>query len=445
MIIRHKKTYKEILRISLPISLALVIPFLNLSINNFFLGSLGELELGTAGITGVYYLLLAMLGNGLHSAIQTIIARRTGEDDHSGIGKTFGQGLLISLTFSVILMIITRLLLPAFLKLVLRHETVHDIALEYLNIRIAGLPFLFLFQLANAFFMGSTNTKFLVYGTVVQAGANIVLDYAFIFGNWGFPALGFKGAAVASVIAEIAGMLVIYMIIVKKRFHRQFQLFRHIHFQPTVFRTISRMSLPLMGQYAISLFTWLVFYLLIEHMGERALAISNLMRNLFSFTGIFIWAFASATNTMVSLSVGQGRHNDIFFIIKRITELSFTLAFFLFLIININPGWFLEIFGLSGSFIDSGIPVLRMVSLGILFQSISVIWLNGLTGIGKTVINLTAEFAAIIFYGIYVYLTIEAYQLNLVWAWASEIIYWLIIFIISYTYIRSKKWMDYII
>jgi Na+-driven multidrug efflux pump len=203
------------------------------------------------------------------------------------------------------------------------------------------------------------------------------------------------------------------------------------------------MSLPLMGQYAISLFTWLMFYLLIEHMGERALAISNLMRNLFSFTGIFIWAFASATNTMVSLSVGQGRQKDVIGIIKRITELSFTLAFMLFLIININPGWFLEIFGLSGSFIESGIPVLRMVSLGILFQSVSVIWLNGLTGIGKTTINLMAEFAAIIFYGIYVYLVIEVYQLNLVWAWASEIIYWLIILIFSAAYIFSKRWMNY--
>ncbi len=443
MIIRHQKTYKEILRVSLPISLALVIPFLNLSINNFFLGRLGELELGTAGITGVYYLLLAMLGNGLHSAIQTIIARRTGENDHTGIGKTFGQGLLISLAFSVILIILTYLFLPAFLKSVLRHENVHDITLEYLNIRIAGLPFLFLFQLANAFFMGSTNTKFLVYGTLVQAGANIVLDYAFIFGNWGFPALGFKGAAVASVIAEIAGMLVIYTLIIKKKFNRQFQLFRYIFFQPVVFKTITRMSLPLMGQYAISLFTWLMFYLLIEHMGERALAISNLMRNLFSFTGIFIWAFASATNTMVSLSVGQGRQKDVIGIIKRITELSFTLAFILFVIININPGWFLEIFGLSGSFIESGIPVLRMVSLGILFQSVSVIWLNGLTGIGKTTINLMAEFAAIIFYGVYVYLVIEVYQLNLVWAWASEIIYWLIILIFSAAYIFSKRWMNY--
>jgi MATE family multidrug resistance protein len=101
------KSYNEILSISLPISLALVIPFLNLSINNFFLGQLGELELGTAGITGVYYLLIAMLGNGLHSAIQTIIARRVGEERNDEIGRTFSIGFIISQIFSVAFIFLT--------------------------------------------------------------------------------------------------------------------------------------------------------------------------------------------------------------------------------------------------------------------------------------------------------------------------------------------------
>jgi Na+-driven multidrug efflux pump len=198
-----------------------------------------------------------------------------------------------------------------------------------------------------------------------------------------------------------------------------------------------------MGQYAISIFTWLVFYMLIEHIGERALAISNLMRNLFAFNGIFIWAFASAANTMVSLYIGQKRQSEVIDLIKRITELSLSLVLLFFIFINIYPRFFLEIFGLSTSFIDAGIPVLRIVSLGIIFQSVSAIWLNGLTGTGKTRINLIVEFAAIIFYLIYVYLVIEVYQLNLVWAWASEILYWLIILVISYYYITSKRWMNY--
>jgi putative MATE family efflux protein len=434
------KVYKEILRISLPISLALVIPFLNLSINNYFLGQLGELELGTAGITGVYYLLFAMLGNGLHSAIQTIIARRTGEDDTISIGKTFSQGLIISLFFSLMLMLITFIFLPSFLLWVLHQGQVQTIALEYLNIRITGLPFLFMFQLANGFFMGTTNTRYLVYGTIVQAGLNIILDYAFIFGHWGFPQLGFKGAAVASVIAEIAGMLVIYFVLFKKRFHQQFLLFRFFRFNSAISKPIIKIALPLMGQYAVSLFTWLLFYLLIEHMGERALAVSNLMRNLFSFTGVFIWAFAAATNTMVSLYIGQGRQHEVIGLIKRITEISALFALILCFVVNINPRFFLEIFGLSDALITEGIPVLRVVCMGIILQSIAVIWLNAVTGTGKTSINLMIEIVAVLFYGIYVYMVIEQYKLGLIWVWASEIIYWLVIGSISIRFIYRGKW-----
>jgi MATE family multidrug resistance protein len=436
------KVYKEILRISLPISLALVIPFLNLSINNYFLGQLGELELGTAGITGVYYLLFAMLGNGLHSAIQTIIARKTGEEDTISIGETFSQGMIISLCFSLMLMLITFICLPSFLSWVLHHEQVQTIALEYLNIRISGLPFLFMFQLANGFFMGTTNTKYLVYGTIVQAGLNILLDYTFIFGHWGFPQLGFKGAAVASVIAEVAGMLVIYFVLFKKRFHIQFQLFRFLRYRSDTSKPIIKTALPLMGQYAVSLFTWLLFYLLIEHMGERALAISNLMRNLFSFTGVFIWAFAAATNTMVSLYIGQGKQSEVIDLIKRITEISVAFSFLLCISVNINPRFFLEIFGLSNTLITDGIPVLRIVCMGIILQSIAVIWLNAVTGTGKTSINLIIEMVAVLFYGIYVYLVIERYQLNLIWVWASEIIYWTVIGSLSIRFLYRGKWKE---
>ena len=434
------KSYTEILRISFPVSLALIIPFLNLSINNFFLGQLGELELGTAGITGVYYLLIAMLGNGFHSAIQSIIARRVGEERNDEIGKTFSFGFLISQIFSFFFILITLYLTPFFFRLFIKDPEVYNLAIRFINIRVWGLPFLYIFQLCNAFFMGTTNTRFLMFGTIAQAGSNIILDYFLIFGFGVISPLGFQGAAWASVISEIIGMFFIVWVLMNNKFHTQFQLMRRVkvHF-PTI-KLIVKTSLPLMGQYAISLISWLIFYLLIEHLGERSLAISNLMRNIFAFTGIFIWALATTTNTMVSQLIGQKNEAAIIPLIHKTMHLSLLFSITLFILLNLSPTFFLQAFGLSDSFINAGVPVLRMVTFAIIFQSAAVVWLNAVTGTGKTFINLLIEITAIIFYGLYIYAVIEKYNMSLVWAWASEIVYWVTIIVLAITYIYKGNW-----
>jgi Na+-driven multidrug efflux pump len=68
------------------------------------------------------------------------------------------------------------------------------------------------------------------------------------------------------------------------------------------------------------------------------------------------------------------------------------------------------------------------------------VWLNAVTGTGKTFINLLIEITAIIFYGLYIYAVIEKYNMSLVWAWASEIVYWVTIIVLAITYIYKGNW-----
>src|ERR1700712_1763836 len=94
-------TNRQILKIALPITAALIIPNINIITNNIFLGGLGERELGNAGTTGVYYLIMMVCGNGINTAVQSLISRRGGEGKISEISKIFSQGIRIALLFSV--------------------------------------------------------------------------------------------------------------------------------------------------------------------------------------------------------------------------------------------------------------------------------------------------------------------------------------------------------
>jgi MATE family multidrug resistance protein len=74
-------------------------------------------------------------------------------------------------------------------------------------------------------------------------------------------------------------------------------------------------------------------------------------------------------------------------------------------------------------------------------MSVSVVWMNAVTGTGNSKMNLLSETAAITFYCIYVYIVLEKLNLPIAWGWASEWIYWTTILVPSYWYIRSGRWM----
>ncbi|MCH5687396.1 hypothetical protein LWM68_25905 [Niabella sp. W65] len=76
-------------------------------------------------------------------------------------------------------------------------------------------------------------------------------------------------------------------------------------------------------QFVLSVSAWLLFYVLIEHHGERELAISNTMRNIFAVFGIFTWSYANTTNMMVSNIIGQQRQEEVLYLVRKIAWLSF--------------------------------------------------------------------------------------------------------------------------
>jgi Na+-driven multidrug efflux pump len=307
-------------------------------------------------------------------------------------------------------------------------------------IRIWGLPFLYIYQLRNALLVGTNQSKYLIYGTLAETLTNIILDYALIFGHFGLPRLGFNGAAIASVIAEAAGMLVVFGVIQWKGISKKLALYKHFGYDAKNSRLILVQSSPLIFQYAISIISWEFFYILIEHHGQRDLAISNTMRNIFGMFGAFTWAFASTTNAMVSNIIGQGKRDHVIMLIKKIVKLSVSFSILIAILLNFFPGAFLSIFGQNEEFVEAAIPVIRVVSTALVMMSFATIWLNAVTGTGNTTINLAIEFITIVFYSIYVYLVLDYYNLPIIYGWMSEWVYWTFTFTLSYMYMRSGKW-----
>jgi len=443
--LRVTTSNRQILSIALPISFSIFIPQINFVTNNVFLGGLGEESLAAAGITGVFYLIFAVIGFGLNNGLQALISRRAGQNRVSEIGKLFIQGVYISLAFAALGILITYLLAPYILGLALTSDVLTAKCVDFLYIRIWGLPFLYIYQMRNALLVGTNQSKYLIWGTMAETIANIVLDYGLIYGKLGLPQIGFNGAAIASIIAEFLGMFVVFSVIEWKGISKQLGLYRDLKFNADETRLVLVQSSPLIFQYAISIISWEFFYVLVEHHGERALAISNTMRNIFGIFGVFTWAFAATANTMVSNIIGQGMQERVEALIVSIVKLSMSFSLILCIMLNVFPQAFLALYGQGDQFIADAIPVLRIVSLALVIMSFANVWLNSVTGTGNTRINLMIEVVAICFYSLYVFVVLEVYQLPITYGWMSEWLYWGIMFTLSYMYIRSGRWKGKVI
>lgn len=439
--LKVKVSYQQILSIAVPITLALLIPQINMLTNSIFLGNLSTESLGNAGITGVYYLIFAVVGHGLNNAMQSVFSRYAGSGDSGAFKIILAQGIRISLQFAAAGILLTWFIAPYILQKSIAPGS-FPVDMSFLKIRILGLPFLYLFQMGNAFLVASLNSRYLMIGFISEALLNILLDYLLIFGHAGFPAMGFNGAALASVISEFTGFIVVLIVLYKTGLRKEYSLFKQYSFDKTKTKEIVKVAIPLVVQFVISVGTWLVFFIFIEDKGTEAKAISNTMRNVFGLVGVFVWAFAATSNIMVSNIIGQQRNDLVLVVINRITILSFSFCSMMCLIINIFPQQFFALFGQTDQFITNGISVLRVVSFGLMIMSISNIWLNAVTGTGKTTVNLIIEIFAILFYMSYTWLFMKVNYLSLEIAWGNEIIYWIFIFLASFIFFKSGKWRN---
>jgi Na+-driven multidrug efflux pump len=425
---------------ALPISLAMLVPQINFITNNIFLAGLGEQELASAGITGVYYLIFAVIGNGLNNGLQALIARRAGENLHGEIGTLFFHGVWIGLGFAAFGIAITYLTAPIILQSLISNSAIAGQVIDFLLIRIWGLPLLYLYVMRNALLVGTNQTRLLIWGTLAEAITNIILDYGLIYGHFGLPELGFNGAAYASIVAEAMGLVVIYGVIHLKGIHQSFDLLSNWKLNRKTTRLVLVQSSPLILQFAISIISWEYFYLMIEHHGARALSISNTMRNIFGLTGIFSWAFAATSSTMVSNIIGQKRQEEVIPLVWRISKISFLISLVIVIVLNMAPGIVLSVYQQGEGFVSDAIPVVRVVSVALLLMSFSTVWLNAVTGTGNTVVNLTIEAITIVLYCIYVYVILVHLFLSVSWGWASEIVYWTAMFSMAFWYMKVGNW-----
>ncbi len=382
-----------------------------------------------------------MLGLGFGIGSQIIIARRLGEKRFKEIGEVVIHTIIFLTILAVFVFLLLRNGSEIILSYAINSEPIYVGSMEFLRIRAFGIFFAFINISFRSFYVGIANTKVITYTTIVLALVNILLDYALIFGNLGMPEMGIRGAALASVIAEISALIFFVLYTITTIDYRKYDLFCFNRFRLAKLNSIFKVSIPMMVQQFVSLSVWFVFFLFVEKIGEMALAVSNIIRSVYVIAMIPIWGFATATNSLVSYLIGMKRQDEVLSLIYKIAVMSFVGVLLLVSMGLFFPRMIMEIYTNQIELIEVGAPVLYVVSVGALLLSVGFVFLNGVSGTGKTKVSLTIELAVLAMYVLYSYLMIIVFETSIMGAWTSELVYGSLLSVVSWSYLKSNGWV----
>ncbi|MCT4602314.1 MAG: MATE family efflux transporter [Marinifilum sp.] len=434
--------YKNIWKIAYPIILGSVAQNIIALTDTAFLGHLSEIALGAAAIATIFYFAVVMLGWGFGLGTQIVIARRFGEGNYARVGKTFDHALYFLLILSILLLGFMQIQAPPILKEIVQSDAIFQASTDYISVRAWGILFACVNLLFRAFYIGIAKTKVISWSTAFMAVINIFLDYALIFGELGLPEMGIKGAALASVIAEACVLIFFLIYTFKKTPLNKYKLFAFPKIDKDLYTRLLKVSFPMMVQNFLALSCWFVFFLLVEKMGERELAISNIIRSIYVLIMVPVWAFASAANTLVSQVLGEGEPKEVIPVIFRTIKLSFLAVLALVGVSLLSPELVISIYTEEPSLILETKPVLYVIFGAALLFPIAITLFQGVSGTGNTFHAMLIEIVVLACYLGGVYTLIEVFELPISGVWISEYFYAGFLAFGSWLYLRFANWKE---
>lgn len=426
--------------IAYPILISLLMEQMIGMTDTAFLGRVGEVELGASAIAGVFYTVIFMAAFGFSIGTQILIARRNGEGQYREIGNLFYQGIYFQMGLAIVMFLISHFLSPIILRQIISSPAICEAAVSYLNWRVFGALFSFTGVIFRAFFLGTTQTKTLTLNSIVMVLSNVVFNYLLIFGKLGFPALGIAGAAIGSSLAELVS-LIFFILYTRKHIDcHKYGLNRIPPFNLSALRRILGVSLWTMIQNVVSLSTWFLFFLYVEHLGERALAVTNLVRNVSGILFMVMMAFAATCGSLVSNLIGAGQSDCVRGTIRQHIRIANLFVLPLVVIFMLFPQGILSIYTDMEELREAAVPSLWVMCSIYILQVPSNVYFQAVSGTGHTRTAFMLEFSTLLIYVAYITVVVLWLRLDVAICWTAELVYTFFILLFCRRYMQRGRW-----
>ncbi len=437
-------SYKKITAVTLPILLSMLMEHLIGMTDTAFLGRVSEVALGASALGMVYFLAFFVLGTGFSFGAQIIIARRNGEKNFERIGEIFYASGFFLILLSLLLVVLIKAFSPSVMPYLVQSPDICRATCEYLDYRTYGLVFAFGAAIFRAFFVGIAQTKILTYSSLAMVLSNIVLNYGLIFGKYGLPQMGIAGAALASSISEAIsfGCYLLYTLKYVDLKKYGFKISAAAAFNPAILKNVFSVSFWMMLQPFLAVGVWFFFFVAVEHLGERSLAVINLARTLSALPFIIIHAIATSANSLVSNLIGEGKSSQVWRLINKLLLAGLLCVTPLIAFYALCPELSVRIFTDSSDLIRDSVNVTYIMCIASFIQIIAFILFNAVSGTGAIKMTVAIETLNLVLYAIFVWFVIIKSRPSPAVAWSAEIMYQGVTAVLSFLFLFYGKWQN---
>ncbi|MBI9098074.1 MAG: MATE family efflux transporter [Spirochaetaceae bacterium] len=295
----------------------------------------GSQELAAIAVAGMFIWIfntfLWPLGNG----VQAITTRREGEESikenrsFHHIGEVLDNGLFTALLVAFVA-IIGSFSAYFIIPFLISDTHVADLALQYINImRWAFIPFGFTMVLQR-FFSSIHKTRYVMFASVLSNGLNILLNYFFIFGKMGFPALGIEGAAWGTVISQVVSLGYMLLVFLTDRSIYKYRALRFKKIQVSLMKNIIRLAFPLGLQNSMFFIILLLYESMVENQGAMYLAAIHVAFSAFRINKTIVGGFAHAGAILVGNALGAGDYQKARKVVRTNYQLGLVIGLLAF-------------------------------------------------------------------------------------------------------------------
>ncbi len=439
-----RKFLKDMLKIALPIMIQnLITSSLNM-VDTIMVGKLGEVEIAAVGIANQYFFFFSMVIYGLCSGCSVFISQYWGRKDYRNIKRMLGLGLGSILLVSVVFMAIGFIIPEEIISIFNKDAMVIDLGSKYLSIVLfsyafTAITFIYGYSLRS---IGNTIVPMVV--NAVALLCNVFFNYIFIFGKLGSPALGVKGAAIATLIARAMEVIILIYLVYKDNGVFAAKLNELIDINIDFFKKSYRIIMPVLLNDLLWAAASIIYSVVYGRMGTGATAaiqICNTVNNMFM---VVTFGMASASAIMVGNSIGEGKESQTIDYAKKFMGVSLFVSIVLGLILALTAPYILKLFNVSDGVRRSTLIMLYIISFIFIIRYLGMIIIVGiLRGAGDARSSLIIEGSTMWFIG--VPLTIMGaflFKLPVHLVYALSILEEIAKFIFGVIRLKSRKWIN---
>jgi MATE family multidrug resistance protein len=384
---------------------------------------------------------------GICSYANTFVAQYDGAGRQRRIGLVLWQAIWIALGLgSAFLMVIP--FAPAIFGIANHTPEVFGYEVQYFQILSACGPAMLISQAAGSFYSGRGQTWVIMLVDASAAILNLALDYAWIFGYYGFPEWGVAGAAWATVVATWIKAIVYLLLPMQRRHRERFGTFVGIRWNTELIRRIVYFGWPSGFQMLLDVMGFTVFIFMLGDLGIVAKQATSMAFSISSLAFMPIYGLHIAVSVLVGERLGENRDD----LAGRATFTTMQIAWVYMAIISLMYMFLPHLF-LAGFFVNGKDPTAEQIAVRDLTQTLllfvaaynlldatQMILVGTLKGAGDTRFLLRVSLVLSILLGAFSYLSVHVWHLNVYGCWVL-IVFWCLIAAVTYTVrYRQGKW-----